>query len=158
VTVLTPFEIAADTICPAIRAAVAEKLVKEKKYTQSQAARRLGLTQQCVSNYMVGCRAMYRNLVLQGGADTLTEKIASAVIDGADELSLTLMISDACMSLLMLDELWKPATSKVLEEDAACPVCKSRNPGSCVVTEWTKSLKIQGNPVQTALRSDEYRS
>ncbi len=152
---LTPFEIAADTICPAIRAAVAEKLVKERKFTQSQAARSLGLTQQCVSNYMVGCRAMYRNLVLEGGANEVAERIANAVVNGADELSLTLMVSDACMSLLMLQELWKTAISHVPEGEAPCPVCRSRSPSSCVVTEWTKSLKIQGNPVQAPVRSDE---
>jgi len=74
---LTPIEIAANTLCPAVRAIVVERL-RVKGYTQKQIAAKLGLTQQCVSNYIVGCRAISKR-VLDAEGFEFVEKIVRAI-------------------------------------------------------------------------------
>lgn len=129
---LTPFEIAATVLCPTIRAKIAEKLVGEKMYTQKEAAEKLGLTQQAVSNYMTGCRAAWKDTLEASIANEGLDEVVELAHQGADEFAITMMISRICLRLLNKIDLWKGGA----EDAERCTLCKSKEPQRCIVTEF----------------------
>jgi|GEM_PF-4854849 predicted transcriptional regulator len=129
---LTPIEIAASTICPAVRATIAEKLIREKGYTQKAAAAKLGLTQQCISNYVVGCRATSKEVVEVSVVEDSLNEVVEAVYRGADEFTITMMISKICFDLMSNKALW---AGLIKDKDGRCPICKSKDQTRCIMAE-----------------------
>jgi predicted transcriptional regulator len=78
----TWYEAVSNTILPAIRAIVAEILVKQYGYTQTAAARLLGVTQPAISNYLLNKRGNrgVRALKSDPKAMAIIEKIARYLV------------------------------------------------------------------------------
>ena len=131
---LTPFEIAASRVCPAVRGIVAKKLLKHR-ITQREAAQRLGLTQQAISNYSLGSRGLAKYLRSIKMIDNLTDGIVEAILNGKDEIHVTLMVSKTCDYIL---------TSRIVcrhvKPDAYCPLCKSKRK-ECKMGLLVKAMK-----------------
>lgn len=129
---LTPYELAASKLCPAIRAIIANKLIRRHRLTQHQAARRLGLTQQAISNYSLGLRGIAKELRNMKSVDQLTENIVGAVLNGKDDVRITLMLSEACDYILS-----NRVVCKEVKPSVHCPLCNQKSE-ECVIGTWAK--------------------
>jgi predicted transcriptional regulator len=131
---LTPYEVVAGRVCPAVRGIVAKKLLKHKM-TQREAAQRLGLTQQAVSNYSLGSRGLAKYLGKIKTIDKLTDELVGAVLDGKDEIRVTLMLSRICDYILS-----SRIVCSHVKPDACCPLCM-RKPKECKMRLIVNAMK-----------------
>jgi len=131
---LTPYEVAAGRVCPAVRGIVAKKLLKHKM-TQREAAQRLGLTQQAISNYSLGSRGLAKQLRKIKTIDKLTDGLVEAVLNGRDEVDVTLMLSRICDYILS-----SRIVCSHVKPDAYCSLC-ARNPKECKMGLLVKAMK-----------------
>ena len=115
---LTPYEVAAKVICPAIRASVAYKLVKEHNFTQREVATKLGLKQQAISNYIRGLRGSIRRISEIADVANWVEKITQSIIKGADQSDVRILLAEACGDLLE-----SQALCKILANEPICSSC-----------------------------------
>jgi predicted transcriptional regulator len=95
-TLKTWYEAVSEKILPALRALVAEILIKEYNYTQVQAAKALGVTQPAISHYLSGKRG-------RNGLSIL--KKDETVVKNARRIAYCVTVSDyGCVSDI-LDKL-----------------------------------------------------
>lgn len=115
---LTPYEVAAKVICPTIRASVAHKLVKEYNFTQQEVARKLGLKQQAVSNYVRGLRGSIKRISEINDVAKWVERITQSIIKGADQSDVRILLVEACEDLLESQVL-----CEILADEPTCLRC-----------------------------------
>ena len=118
---LTPYEVAAKVICPAIRASVAYKLVKEHNFTQREVASKLGLKQQAVSNYIRGLRGSIKRISEIKDVAKWVEKITQSIVNGADQSDVRILLVEACEDLLE-----SQALCEILADEPICSNCSQR--------------------------------
>ena len=131
---LTPYEVAAGRVCPAVRGIVAKKLLKHRM-TQREAAQKLGLTQQAISNYSLGSRGLAKHLRKIKTIDNLTDSIVEAVLNGKDEIHVTLMLSRTCDYILS-----SRVVCSHVKPDAYCPLCTGKRK-ECKMGLLVKAMK-----------------
>jgi hypothetical protein len=124
---LTPFEVAAKVICPTLRASVAYKLVKEHRFTQQEVAKKLGLKQQAVSNYIRGLRGSMKRISEIEEVARWVERITQSIIEGAEQPDVRVLLVEACEDLLGSQALCEiladePICSKCTHQISNCPL------------------------------------
>jgi predicted transcriptional regulator len=113
---MTPEELAAKYLMPALRARIAESLIETHKLSQKEAARRLGVTQAAISQYLRGRRALWRSLLVDETVLSAADSLAAEISAGnLDQYALTRR-----MSLLM---------EYILRHRLACLIHKEQEPG-----------------------------
>ncbi len=76
----TPCESASRYLLPSIRAVIAKKLVENYKFTQQNAAAKLGMTQSAMSRYLCEKRGAIINVTDE--IDKLTDDVAQSIYAG----------------------------------------------------------------------------
>jgi predicted transcriptional regulator len=113
---MTPEELAAKYLIPALRARIAESLIENHKLSQKEAARRLGVTQAAISQYLRGRRALWKNLLVDDTVLSAADALAAEISAGnLDQYTLTKRMS------LLLDY--------ILRHRLACLIHKEQEPG-----------------------------
>lgn len=92
--VLLPSEIESQWMIPAVRSIIAQQLIKRYKFSQTDAAKLLGVTQATINNYMSGSRAK-RGIVRKLKHD---KQIMSMIDDIAKSLNDNHDFTPRCMS------------------------------------------------------------
>ena len=78
---LIPCEVAVKSLIPAIRSAIARKLIKTYRIKQIETANLLGITQTAVSKYVTNTRGTTINLVDMEDINVLVNEIASDLVN-----------------------------------------------------------------------------
>ncbi|MDA8143536.1 MAG: hypothetical protein M0T81_06090 [Thermoplasmatales archaeon] len=99
-SLLTPFDVAAKIICPAIRGSVALKLIKDHHFTQKKVADELGLRQQAISNYIKGMRGTVGMLASIPEVSSQVEIITERILSGVDKDRILSLMNETCLHLL----------------------------------------------------------
>ena len=92
--VLLPSEIESQWMIPAVRRIIAQQLIKRYKFTQTDAAELLGVTQPAINNYITGNRAK-NGIVRKLKHD---KQIMSMINDIAENLNRNHQFTPRCMS------------------------------------------------------------
>ncbi len=77
---LLPAEVESKAAIPLLRAIAAKKLVYEKKFTQEQVAKALGITQAAVSNYLRGVRGLSVEFEKNEEFNKWADRVVEAVV------------------------------------------------------------------------------
>ena len=93
------------------------------------------MTQQAISNYSLGSRGLAKYLRKIKTIDNLTEGIVEAVLNGKDEIHVTLMLSRVCDYILS-----SRIVCSHVKPDAYCPLCTGK-PKECKMGLLVKAMK-----------------
>jgi predicted transcriptional regulator len=77
---ILPDELVARSVYPALRAMIADVLIKKYNYTQVEAARKLGVTQAAISYYLSSKRGIFRQLFKSEFIIKSVEEIAKGIV------------------------------------------------------------------------------
>lgn len=119
----TPCELVVGKILPALRASVVKELSGKHQMKQSEIAKKLGITQASVSQYLSSTRA--------GGTKVTdsfpkikiyAEEIANRIIDGQDKYEWYSVLCTACKDIRTDDAFCK--MHKISSNLGGCDICK----------------------------------
>ena len=91
-----PCEVANKYIIPAIRSLIAKKLIDEYKFTQISAAKRLGVTQAAISQYLYSKRGVKiaNKIMSEPELKSLVDKIVKMIVE--EQVTMDELISGIC--------------------------------------------------------------
>ncbi len=91
-----PCEVANKYIIPAIRSLIAKKLIDEYKFTQISAAKRLGVTQAAISQYLYSKRGVKiaNKIMSEPELKSLVDKIVKMIAE--EQVTMDELISGIC--------------------------------------------------------------
>ncbi len=125
---ILPDELVARSVYPALRAMIADVLIKKYNYTQVEAAKKLGVTQAAISYYLSSKRGVFKQLFKSEFISKSVEEIAKGIVlNKINEQELTyslIKIADYIIENKQLCELHKQ-----FEEDLnvnECNLCEDR--------------------------------
>lgn len=119
----TPCELVVGKIMPSIRASVVKELSGKYHMKQADIARKLGITQASVSQYLSSTRAAGTKM-----ADSFPEikkhasEIAKRIVAGEDRFQWSSVLCRACMEIRESEAFCK--MHKVESNLAGCDICK----------------------------------
>ncbi len=121
---LLPAEIESKAAIPLLRAITAKKLVYEKKFTQEQVAKALGVTQAAVSNYLRGVRGLSAEWEKNEEFNKWADKVVEAVVMNRPQEEVARRMNEAIKSIRALRMLCE--IHKKIEPDidvSCCNLC-----------------------------------
>ena len=77
---ILPDELVARSVYPALRAMIADVLIKKYNYTQVEAAKKLGVTQAAISYYLSSKRGVFKQLFKSEFISKSVEEIAKGIV------------------------------------------------------------------------------
>jgi len=80
---LTPYEVAVKSVIPALRRMVAERLIKDHRFTQQKAAYVLGVSQSAISRYDTKNRGVAIDLESHKDVVELVNELAQQIASGS---------------------------------------------------------------------------
>lgn len=98
---LTPYEVAVKSVIPALRRMVAERLIRDHKFTQWRAAMVLGVSQSAISRYDTRNRGVAINLESYEDVVKLVDNLARDIAFGRlTPVSVAKRLDDICEYVL----------------------------------------------------------
>ncbi len=122
----TPCELVVGKILPSLRAAVVKELSGKYRMKQSDIAKRMGITQASVSQYLSSARA---------GSSKITEsfpkirvyadEIAKRIVQGEDRFQVYAVICSACKDIRSDEAFCK--MHRIVSNLPGCDICKMQS-------------------------------
>jgi predicted transcriptional regulator len=125
-----PCELIVWYVLPSIRRELARELVEKHKLTQAEVARRFGVTDAAISQYLKSKRGTNKELENSGKYEEFKAEVAKAaqrIIDGSDIVTETCRVCEMVKRSGMLVKVYEIHTG-VKAPDCVCPDCTN----SCV--------------------------
>lgn len=98
---LTPYEVAVKSVIPALRRMVAERLIREHKFTQQKAAMLLGVSQSAISRYDTRNRGVAIDLESHEDVVKLVDELARKIACGSlTPVKVAKSLDDICVYVL----------------------------------------------------------
>lgn len=121
----TPCELVVGKILPALRASVVKELSGKYHMKQSDIAKKLGITQASVSQYLSSARAGGTKIVESfPKIQTYATDIAKRIAQGEDRYHWSSVLCVACKDIRSDEEFCK--MHKVASNLAGCDICKKQ--------------------------------
>lgn len=122
-TMKTPCEIVVGKILPALRASVVKELSRKYHMKQSDIAKKLGITQASVSQYLSATRAGGTKITESfPKIKTYANEIATRIVAGDSKLEWFDVLCKACQDIRSDDEFCR--MQKIASNPNGCDVCK----------------------------------
>lgn len=119
----TPCELVVGKIMPAMRASVVKELSRKYHMKQAEIARKLGITQASVSQYLSSARAAGTKMTESfPEIKTYANEIAKKISAGEDRFEWSSVLCKACKEIREEDAFRK--MHKVESRLAGCDICK----------------------------------
>ncbi len=120
----TPCELVVGKILPSLRASVVKELSGKYEMKQSDIAKKLGITQASVSQYLSSARAGGTRITDQfPKIKTYAREIARRIADGEDKYEWYGVLCTACKDIRSDEEFCK--MHKITANLDGCSICKS---------------------------------
>lgn len=121
----TPCELVVGKILPALRASVVRELSGRYHMKQSDIAKRLGITQASVSQYLSSARAGGTKVTEKfPKIGTYAEEIASRIAKGQDRMEWYGVLCTACKDIRDDEEFCR--MHKIVSNMGGCDICRRR--------------------------------
>jgi len=121
---LLPQELAARIAIPALRALVARNLVIEHGFSQRQAARKLGITQATVSNYIREKRGIQFAIEETEEIKKAVQGVANNLANGVEQINAMTILTNLTQKVLATRQLCEYHAKLDPTFDASsCPIC-----------------------------------
>ncbi len=125
---ILPDELIAKSVYPALRATIADILIRKYNYTQVEAAKKLGVTQAAISYYLSSKRGIFKQLLQSDFISKSIKEIAKGIVLNKindKELAYCLTkIADYIIENKQLCEIHKKFESNLNIEE--CNLCEDR--------------------------------
>jgi len=119
----TPCELVVGKILPALRASVVKELSKKYKMKQSDIAKKLGITQASVSQYLSSSRAAGTKITDSfPKIKTYADDIAKRIVSGEDRYEWYGVLCEACKDIRSDDEFCR--MHRIASNLVGCEICK----------------------------------
>jgi len=119
----TPCELVVGKILPALRASVVKKLSREYHMKQSDIAKKLGITQASVSQYLSSTRAGGTKITESfPKIKTYANEIANRIVAGDNKLEWFDVLCKACQDIRSDDEFCR--MQRIALNPSGCDICK----------------------------------
>jgi predicted transcriptional regulator len=116
----TPCELIVGKIMPSLRSAVVKELSHRYEMKQSDIAKRLGITQASVSQYLSSTRAGDKKMVENfPKIKRYAAEIAKRISSGESKFEWSIVLCDACKDIRSDEEF-----SSMIAKLQACDICK----------------------------------
>ena len=120
----TPCELVVGKIMPAMRSSVVKELSSKYHMKQADIARKLGITQASVSQYLSSARAAGTKMTESfPEIKTYASEISKRIASGEDRFEWSSILCRACKDIRSKDAFCK--LHKVKSNLAGCDICKS---------------------------------
>jgi predicted transcriptional regulator len=121
----TPCELVVGKILPSLRASVVKELSGKHSMKQSEIARRLGITQASVSQYLSAARAGDTKMIERFPKIlTYAEDISSRIVAGESKYQWYGVLCNACKDIRDDDEFCK--MHRIVTNISGCNICKKK--------------------------------
>jgi len=121
---ILPQELAAKVAIPALRALVARSLVTKHGFSQRQAARKMGVTQATVSNYIREKRGTLYAIEETEEVAKAVQGVANMLAEGAEQIAVMTMLTDLTQKVLATRQLCDyHATLDSTFDASSCHIC-----------------------------------
>ena len=120
-----PCELIVWYVLPSIRRELARELVEHHKLTQAEVARRFGVTDAAISQYLKSKRGTNKELESSGKYEEFKAEVSRAaqrIIDGSDIVTETCRVCEMVKKSGMLVKVYEIHTG-VRAPDCVCPEC-----------------------------------
>ncbi len=119
----TPCELVVGKILPALRASVVKELSKKYKMKQSDIAKKLGITQASVSQYLSSSRAAGTKITDSfPKIKTYADDIAKRIVSGEDRYEWYGVLCEACKDIRSDEEFCR--MHRIASNLVGCEICK----------------------------------
>ena len=122
-----PCELIVWYVLPSIRRELARELVEKHRFTQAEVARRFGVTDAAISQYLKSKRGTNKELESSGKYEEFREEIARAaqrIVAGSDIVTETCRVCDMVKRSGMLVKVYETHTG-IKAPDCVCSSCSA---------------------------------
>jgi len=122
----TPCELVVGKILPSLRAAVVKELSGKYHMKQSDIAKKMGITQASVSQYLSSARAGSANVTESfPKIKVYADAIARRIVQGEDRFEVYSVLCVACKDIRADDQFCK--MHRIASNLAGCDICKNQD-------------------------------
>lgn len=119
----TPCELVVGKILPALRASVVKELSGKYRMKQSDIAKKLGITQASVSQYLSSTRAGGTKITESfPKIKTYADEISKRIVAGEDRYEWSVVLCEACKDIRSDDEFCE--MHRIASNLGGCDICK----------------------------------
>jgi predicted transcriptional regulator len=120
-----PCELIVWYVLPSIRRELARELVERHRFTQAEVARRFGVTDAAISQYLKSKRGTNKEMEGSGKYEEFREEISRAaqrIVGGSDIVTETCRVCEMVKRSGMLSRVYETHTG-IKAPDCVCPTC-----------------------------------